>query len=64
MKYTIYSLDNCPWCDRAKALADLMKLDYEEIQEKHSDWPTVPYVLGNSKPIGGFTEFAAYCRQL
>jgi glutaredoxin len=64
MKLTIHTLDECPWCDRAKSLAKVLDFEYEEIPQKHPDWPTVPYIVVGNKPIGGFTEFAAYCRKL
>ena len=63
MELTIYTLPDCRWCNRAKSLASLMGYKYEEVSSKHEDWPTVPYIVLNGKPIGGFTEFAAYCRK-
>lgn len=64
MKLTIHTIENCPWCIKAKKLADLLQLEYEEVLGKHPDWPTAPYILGDGEPIGGFTEFAAFCRKL
>lgn len=64
MKFTIHSMTRCPWCVKAKRLASAMGLEYEEVLQKHPDWPTVPYVLVDGKPIGGFTHFAAFCRKL
>ena len=58
----IYTQGNCPWCVKAKKLAKDLGLNYEEIQQKHPDWPTVPYIVADGEPIGGFTEFAAACR--
>ena len=64
MKLTIYSLPNCPWCVKAKKLADGLGHEYEEIQQKHPDHPTVPYVMVDEVGIGGFTEYLAFCRKL
>lgn len=64
MKATINTLPTCPWCDRAKRLLKLKGIDYEEILSKSEDWPTVPYIVVNGQPIGGFAEFAAWCRKL
>lgn len=58
----IYTLPNCPWCIKAKRLMDAMDLEYEEILQKHPDWPTVPYIMLNGKPVGGFTELSKLLR--
>ena len=64
MKLTIHTLPDCPWCVKAKKLATLLGFEYEEVLGKSEEWPTVPYILRDGEPIGGFTEFAAYCRKL
>ena len=64
MKARINTLPNCPWCVKAKRLLDLKGIKYEEILGKSQDWNTVPYIVVNDQPIGGFTELAAYCRKL
>jgi glutaredoxin len=64
MKATIYSSKTCPWCVRAKALLAGLGYEYEEILEKHQDWPTVPYVIVDGQAIGGYTELARYIRTL
>ncbi len=60
--YTIYTSATCPWCVRAKLLLDKLGAEYEEIVQKHPDWPTVPYILKDRNPIGGFTELARFVR--
>lgn len=60
--YTIYTSETCPWCSRAKLLLGKLGAEYEEIQQKHPDWPTVPYILKDGNPIGGFTELARFIR--
>lgn len=64
MKLTIHTLPMCPWCVRAKKLATKLGHEYEEVLGKHEDWPTVPYILRDGEPVGGFTEYAALCRKL
>jgi glutaredoxin len=64
MKAKIWTIDNCPYCVRAKRLLDLKGIEYEERQGFHPDWKSVPYITVNGEEIGGFTEFAAYCRKL
>lgn len=60
----IYTLPDCRWCDKAKKLLKMLKVDYTEVNGKFDGYPTVPYIQVNGKEIGGFTEFAAYCRKL
>lgn len=60
--YTIYSSKTCPWCQRAKLLLDKLGAEYEEIVQKHPDHPTVPYIVRDGVPIGGFTELARSVR--
>ena len=62
MTATINTLPNCPWCVKAKKLMDLKGIQYTELEGKVDNWPTVPYIEINGQPIGGFTEFAAWCR--
>jgi glutaredoxin len=64
MNATIYTLPNCPWCVKAKKLCDALEIRYTEEHGMHADWPTVPYILLDGEPIGGFTEFAQRCRKL
>jgi glutaredoxin 3 len=66
-RITVYSTRWCGYCVRAKALLDGKKLEYEEIlldedpnfrQKLHEltgGW-TVPQILIDGEPIGGFTE--------
>lgn len=43
---------------------ELKGIEYEEKSGFHDNWKTVPYIIVNGEEIGGFTEFAAYCRKL
>jgi glutaredoxin 3 len=63
----MYTTRWCGYCVRAKTLLDSKKLDYEEIhldddehfrqtlQDLTGGW-TVPQILIDGKPIGGYTE--------
>jgi len=63
----MYTTRWCGYCVRAKTLLDSKRLDYEEIQldddpgfrqrlqEATGGW-TVPQILIDGKPIGGYTE--------
>ena len=64
---TMYTTDWCGYCVRAKALLDARSLEYEEInldhdprfratlQELTGGW-TVPQIVIDGRPIGGYTE--------
>jgi glutaredoxin 3 len=66
-RITMYTTQWCGYCVRAKALLDGRKLEYEEIlldedpsfrhtlHELTGGW-TVPQILIDGEPIGGFTE--------
>jgi len=63
----IYTTRWCGYCVRAKALLDSLGYDYEEVhldddegfratlQELTGGW-TVPQILIDDRPIGGYTE--------
>jgi glutaredoxin 3 len=63
----MYTTAWCGFCVRAKALLDAKGLDYEEIRmdgepdfrarlhEKTGGW-TVPQIVVDGRPIGGYTE--------
>jgi glutaredoxin 3 len=66
-KIRMYTTNWCGYCIRAKALLDSLGLDYEEIDlgddpafrarlnELTGGW-TVPQILIDERPIGGYTE--------
>ena len=72
MKVSIYTKDNCIWCDRAKILLDSKKISYNEIDlsddserlkfyDKIGDnVKTVPQVFIDDKRIGGFQDLRAF----
>jgi glutaredoxin 3 len=73
MEITMYTTDWCAYCVRAKALLDAKGLPYEEInlegdphfRQKLMDltgsW-TVPQILIDGRPIGGYAELYALDR--
>ena len=72
MKVSIYTKDNCIWCDRAKILLNSKKISYNEIDlsddserlkfyEKIGDnVKTVPQVFIDDKRIGGFQDLRVF----
>jgi glutaredoxin len=67
----IYSKDNCPYCDRAKALLRLKNKQYQEMKigedltrdEFVSIFPnvkTVPHIIINGDEIGGFDKLTEW----
>ena len=69
----MYTTQWCGYCVRAKALLDAKHLDYEEIFldedpafrqtvfDLSGQW-TVPLVLIDGEPIGGYTELSGLAR--
>ena len=67
MKAIVWSKDQCPFCDKAKALLKLKNIEYEERNIMH-DWTkdqlleavpnarTVPQIFIGEELIGGYTE--------
>ena len=72
MKVSIYTKDNCIWCDRAKILLDSKKISFNEIDlsddserlkfyEKIGDnVKTVPQVFIDDNRIGGFQDLRVF----
>jgi glutaredoxin 3 len=68
---TMYTSDRCPYCVRAKHLLDHKGVDYEEIYIALDDFDarlrireitgrmTVPQVIVDGQPIGGWDEMSA-----
>lgn len=67
MKAVVWSKDDCPFCDRAKALLTMKGIAYEErkvggdytkeqLLEAVPGARSVPQILLDDKLIGGFTE--------
>jgi glutaredoxin 3 len=70
-KVTVYTMDFCPFCERAKGLLKERGIAYEEINvpmsdeaqwdalEKKTGMKTMPQILHGEKLIGGFSDLAA-----
>jgi glutaredoxin 3 len=67
----IYGKPQCPFCDRAKALAEREGYNYEYLQldvdftreelfEKFPNARTFPQIISDDEYIGGYTEFEAW----
>lgn len=67
MNVTIYSKDNCPYCDKAKNLLEMKSISFEEhkldkdfSRDEILEWfpgvKTFPIITVNKKFIGGYNE--------
>lgn len=64
MNAQIWTIENCPYCVKAKKLLEHKGIKYEERSGFHPDWKTVPYVTIDGKEVGGFMELAGLLRKL
>ena len=67
----VYTMDYCPYCERAKRLLTQRGVAFEEIrvaEEDDATWDslfqrsgmrTMPQIFAGERLIGGFTELAA-----
>jgi len=67
MKAIVWSKDQCPYCDQAKALLKSRNIEFEERNVSH-DWTreqlleavpnarTVPQIFLDEELVGGFNE--------
>ncbi len=70
IQVTIYTMDHCPYCERAKSLMKQRGVPYQEINlpmdddarwdalEKKTGMKTMPQILIGEKVIGGYSELA------
>lgn len=72
-KVTIYTTATCPYCVQAKLLLSSKNIAYDEIRvdldsaqrvamENLTGKRTVPQIIINDKPIGGYTDLYALNR--
>jgi len=75
MKAIVWSKDQCPYCDQAKALLTQQGVPFEErkigdgytreeLLEAVPTARTVPQIIINGKSIGGFTELRKYIDEI
>ena len=66
-RYLMHTMDNCPWCVKAKALLEYYGASYKTKYERCEEWDTYPAIYkvdGETlELIGGFNELAAYSFQ-
>jgi glutaredoxin len=74
MKAIVWSKDQCPYCDQAKALLKQKGIEFEE-RNVSRDWTreqlleavpavrTVPQIFINEELVGGFTELRTYLQK-
>ena len=67
-RVTVYSSAHCAFCTRAKIMLEKWNIDYDEVRidgdsdamkqfvEVTNGAHTVPQIMIDGKPIGGFTE--------
>ena len=71
MKAIVWSKNNCPYCDQAKALLKLKNIEFEErniekgfskeqLLEAVPAARIVPQIFLDGELIGGFVELSAY----
>jgi glutaredoxin 3 len=74
MTAIVWSKDNCPYCDQAKALLTQRGVTYEErkigdgysreqLLEAVPNARTVPQIFINNQLIGGFTELRRHIEE-
>jgi glutaredoxin len=71
MKALVWSKEQCPFCDQAKALLKMKGIEFEE-RKVGGDWTkeqlleavptarTVPQIFLDDQLIGGFTELRSH----
>ena len=75
MKAVIYSKDNCPWCDRAKAELESRQIEYtehkigrdltrDEFLEKFPNARTVPQIYLDELYVGGYDSLVSHFKSL
>ena len=74
-KVVVYTMDYCPYCERAKALLGQRGVPFAEIrvsEDNDAEWDrlekltglkTMPQILHGDRVIGGYTDLAALDRQ-
>ncbi len=74
MQITIYSKDNCPYCEKIKRVFDLLELSFVEYKlnehftrqnfiDEFGDEATFPRVIIDNSIIGGCVDTIAYLKE-
>ena len=71
MKVLVYTMNYCPYCERAKALLKKREIPFQEIlvaEDDDAKWDelyrlsgmkTMPQIFHGERLIGGYTDLAA-----
>lgn len=74
-KVTVYTMDHCPFCERAKSLLKQRGVSFDEVRvpldddaqwaalEKKTGMKTMPQILHGEKLIGGFNDLSSADKQ-
>lgn len=74
MKFTIYSKQGCPYCDKIKQIMKLSDLDHvvytlngnftkEEFYSEFGEGSTFPQIVMGEKHLGGCTDTVKYLKE-
>ena len=74
MKFTVYSKNGCPYCDKVKQVLELSKLEHviykldedfdrSGFYSQFGNGSTFPQVVIDSTNLGGCTETVQYLRE-
>lgn len=70
-KFSVYTINNCPYCDAAKALLSSRELIYQEFNITNNDQArrdlvmktghrTMPQIFADDQFVGGYRELKEY----
>jgi glutaredoxin len=74
MKFTVYSKENCPYCDKVKKVLELTNLQYvvytldedftkDQFYAEFGEGSTFPQVICNDKKIGGSVDTIKFLKE-
>lgn len=74
MKFTVYSKNGCPYCDKVKEVLKLANLDHvvytlddhftrEQFYEEFGQGSTFPQVIMDDKHLGGCVDTVRYLQE-
>lgn len=74
MKFTVYSKDGCPYCNKVQQVLDLASLDHvvyklgehfdrDQFYAEFGQGSTFPQVVLNDQHLGGCTDTVQYLKE-
>jgi glutaredoxin len=74
MKFTVYSKEGCPYCDKVKQVLDLTKQSFvvytlgedftrEQFYSEFGEGSTFPQVICDDKKLGGSVETIKFLKE-